>query len=219
MLPHEADYIRLPDKTFFTVQAERNDSKSCEILQHLNIVQLVKQHAEPPDTFRKNPIFYSYITVRFWGQQQLLCTFKTYLIIILSSTRLMINIESRKLHLFKEVNPKCKPQKDYFASWPSFRAFVHTIIQAKSLLLYIYIYITTKSKWSTSSFWSKSYYYVQHWAKYPPQGIYLQSSLPFRFARITFRGYQSQTAYERAVRSDRIIALKYSCTQFLQYLH
>lgn len=128
-------------KHFFTVQAERNDSKSCEILQHLNIVQLVKQHAEPPDTFRKNQIFYSYITVRFWGQQQLLCTFKTYLIIILSSTRLMINIESRKLHLFKEVNPKCKPQKDYFASWPSFRAFVHTIIQAKSLLLYIYIYI------------------------------------------------------------------------------
>lgn len=77
MLPNEADYFRLPDKTFFTVQAQRNDSKRCEILQHLNTVQLVKQlvHA-----LRENQIFYSYVTDSFQGQQQLFCTFNTYLI-------------------------------------------------------------------------------------------------------------------------------------------
>lgn len=36
MLPNEADYFRLPDKTFFTLQTQRNDSKSCETLQHLH---------------------------------------------------------------------------------------------------------------------------------------------------------------------------------------
>lgn len=76
MLPNEADYFRLPDKTFFTVQAQRNDSKSCEILQHLSTVQLVKQRV---DTLRENQIFYSYVSDSFQGQQ-LFCTFNTYLI-------------------------------------------------------------------------------------------------------------------------------------------
>lgn len=62
MLPNEADYIRLPDKNFFTVQAQRNDSQSCEILQHLSSVQLVKQRV---DTLRENQIIYSYETDSF----------------------------------------------------------------------------------------------------------------------------------------------------------
>ncbi len=62
MLPNEAGYFRLPDKTFFTAQAQRNDSKSCEILQHLSTLQLVKQCV---DTLRENQIIYSYVTDRF----------------------------------------------------------------------------------------------------------------------------------------------------------